>query len=136
MHFRLLVACFTAFSFLIGLAAQPSAPVSLAAAPLSPTASHNISDLSCEELPLTPLDPISEPADPLYNLVGLMANAPAPVVAEQHFDVETVDARHAHLVFDFLFRNDGPRDVTRLEVYVAVPSDRDNQRITQTYSAS
>lgn len=79
MPIRFLAVCFTALSLLISLAAHPSAPASLTAALLLPTASHNISDLSHEEPPLAPLDPIPEPADPLY-------------------------ARHAHLAFDFLFR--------------------------------
>jgi transglutaminase-like putative cysteine protease len=72
----------------------------------------------------SPPDPILDPGDPLEN-----DNAP-PLVARQNFAIPAVNPRHAHLTFNFLFRNDGPGEVTRLEVYAAIPSNRDNQVIS------
>lgn len=69
-------------------------------------------------------DLILDPSDPPDN------DAPVLIGASRSFAIEAVNPRHAHLTFDFLFRNDGPGLVTRLDVYVAVPSNRDNQHIS------
>jgi hypothetical protein len=63
-------------------------------------------------------------SDPLYN------DAPALTGENSVSVAEATNLRHSELAFDFLFRNDGPGLVTQLDVYVAIPESRDNQRIS------
>ncbi len=71
-------------------------------------------------------DVILDTGDPLYN------DAPwlPPVTATEVISAGVVNYRYAHLTFEFVFTNTGPGDVTNLDIYVAVPPDRDNQTIS------
>ncbi|MCP4406578.1 MAG: hypothetical protein GY807_02230 [Gammaproteobacteria bacterium] len=66
---------------------------------------------------------VLDPADPLEN------DIPPLIAATQNLQIESINPRHAHLTFNFLFRNDGPGEVTRLDVFLPIPSNYDNQRI-------
>jgi transglutaminase-like putative cysteine protease len=69
-------------------------------------------------------DPLGSDTDPL-------------AVALPAAGAEAVNVRAAHLTFDFTYTNSSSGTVSRLEVYLAIPSDRDNQRITDlTFSQS
>jgi transglutaminase-like putative cysteine protease len=43
---------------------------------------------------------------------------------------QVIPSRLAHLTYNFNFQNSGPGTITRLDVYVAVPSNRDSQQIS------
>ena len=74
--------------------------------------------------------PVSDPGDPLYNDAPTLL-LPEPVSLEGPANV-----RHAHLSFEFTFDNHGPGKVLNLDVYVAIPETRSNQRISGlTFSA-
>ncbi|MCP4541531.1 MAG: transglutaminase domain-containing protein [Chloroflexi bacterium] len=79
----------------------------------------------------TPPDLVLEPGDPIDN------DIPLPVASIQSFaSIESVNLRHARLTHDFLFTNSGPSDVTRLDIYIAIPPNRDNQSVSNlTFSA-
>lgn len=72
----------------------------------------------------SPPDLILDPGDPFDN------DVPPLLTSSQNLTIEAVNPRYAHLRFDFLLRNDGPGEVARLDVYVAIPPNRDNQRIS------
>jgi hypothetical protein len=71
-----------------------------------------------------PSDLILDPGDPLYN------DAPTAIPTPLVPITRVVNLRHAHLRFDFVFANDGPGDVTDLDVYVIIPLSQGHQKIS------
>ena len=71
-----------------------------------------------------PSDLILDPGDPFYN------DAPTQTLTLSGLATEVANIRHAHLTFEFVFSNQGPGEVTSLDLYVSIPQSRDNQRIT------
>jgi transglutaminase-like putative cysteine protease len=101
----------------------PTAPT--AGATEMPTAASptTVPDIGAVEP--TPSDLILDPGDPLYN------DAPTQTLSLPALITEVANIRHAHLTFEFVFNNDGPGEVTSLDLYVSIPQSRDNQRITK-----
>jgi transglutaminase-like putative cysteine protease len=69
-------------------------------------------------------DLILDPGDPFFN------DAPTQTITSLASATQVVNLRHAHLTFEFVFRNDGPGEVTALDLYVSIPFSRGHQRIT------
>jgi transglutaminase-like putative cysteine protease len=76
-------------------------------------------------------DLILEPGDPPDSEVDPV------VIADQNIDVsDATSPRQAHLTYHFDFTNQGPGDVTHLDVYVAIPPSRKNQKISNLVFSS
>ena len=147
---RLLVFNLALFALLLGLvwlARQPDdlatpVPTSTSGAPvqtetfIAPTQSETLTTESAAGASPTiapsvpaieepvPSDLILDPGDPLFN------DAPTQPITSSASITGVVNLRHAHLRFEFVFQNDGPGEVTRLDVYAIVPLSRGHQRIS------
>ena len=98
---------------------QPEPPATESAAGASPTI-----DLLVPTIEPVPSDLILDPGDPFYN------DAPTQTITSTAPTTGVVNLRHAHLTFEFVFQNNGPGEVTSLDVYATVPSSRGHQQIT------
>jgi transglutaminase-like putative cysteine protease len=98
---------------------QPEAPATESAAGASPTIVPAVPAIEP-----VPSDLILDPGDPFYN------DAPTQTITSTAYTIGVVNLRHAHLTFEFVFQNDGPGEVTRLDVYATVPESRGHQRIS------
>ncbi|MFN2244653.1 MAG: hypothetical protein ACK2U2_20340, partial [Anaerolineae bacterium] len=58
-----------------------------------------------------PSDLILDPGDPFYN------DAPTQTLTLSGLATEVANIRHAHLTFEFVFSNQGPGEVTSLDLY-------------------
>jgi transglutaminase-like putative cysteine protease len=103
---------------------EPTEPTLPAAAnPPAVTVSPGVG-LSSGSVEEVPSDLISDPGDPLYN------DVPTGTIAARSLTTGAANPRRAHLTFEVDFRNDGPGEVTTLDLYVPLPQSRDNQRIS------
>jgi len=68
---------------------------------------------------------ILKPGDPPDNDFD-----PSKIANQSITTADSTDPRHAHLTYDFIFSNNGPDEVTHLDVYIAIPTNRENQNIS------